>query len=241
VIGRRLKIITCEKRTPALDFCDDGRMDSYTERLSRRLNRNEDGFSLPELLIVMLIIGILLTLGIGAYLRAQRNAENTQVRDKVNTAYKTVLNCKTENDGFFGSYDDINGAYCLDSADPDGAVVNNNIQLNQIVPGSGETCWNENAETNTAAAQGMAESPAYDSTAGTGGDRLVNVGICTFADVDANGAATDVDADDSQYIRLSAHRNGKAYYFVEDTGGFAACQAPVGDNGKATEQLRCQS
>jgi prepilin-type N-terminal cleavage/methylation domain-containing protein len=236
-------------------------MDSYSHKLAKRLHKNEDGFSLPELLIVMLIIGILLTLGIGAYLRAQRNAENTQVRDKVSTAYKTVLNCKTENDGFFGKFeDDIIGDFCLGSR-----IVNNNIRLCQINgPGSGAdaacennvsggSCWDTRADGRDADGNAVAStegdlqsSPSYDSS----NDRIFNVGVCTFRRVasgaSANDGASNADAtsensSDSQYIRLSAHRNGKAYYFVEDPGGFAACQAPVNDDGEATQKLRCQA
>lgn len=233
-------------------------MDSYSDRLAQRLHsrsRDEAGFSLPELLIVMLIIGILLTLGIGAYLRAQRNAENTQVRDKVSTAYKTVLNCKTENDGFFGTFADITEAngYCLNSD-----IVNNNIKLCQIggpaddaCDGNTGACWDTRADGRnlsgdavTSTEGGLLPSPSYDS-AGT--SRIFNVGLCTFSDVgttaaddDGSSAAYENDPD-SQFIRLSAHRNGKAYYFVEDAGGFASCQAPVDADGVPTAKLRCQS
>ncbi len=234
-------------------------MDSYSQKLARRLHSNEDGFSLPELLIVMLIIGILLTLGIGAYLRAQRNAENTQVRDKVSTAYKTVLNCKTENDGFFGKYSDIIGSYCLGSD-----IVNNNIKLCEVGRAGGDgackdtstsrsrACWDTKADGRDATGAtvpsteaNLLASPAYDSSSA----RIFNVGLCTFKRV-GSGASTNEGASnadpasenstDSQYIRLSAHRNGKAYFFVEDPGGFAACSGPVDDNGLLTNAVRCQ-
>jgi prepilin-type N-terminal cleavage/methylation domain-containing protein len=235
-------------------------MNSYSHKLMNRLRHDEDGFSLPELLVVMLIIGILLTLGIGAYLRAQRNAENTQVRDKVSTAYKTVLNCKTENDGFFGKYSDITGDYCLGSK-----IVNNNIKLCQLGAGVGgdgpckdasttRSCWDTRADGKdvngdpvTGAGANtyddLLNSPAYDATSA----RIFNVGVCTFKRV-GTGASTNEgssngneNTEDSQFIRLSAHRNGKAYFFVEEPGGFAACSGPVDDNGHLTNKLRCQA
>lgn len=232
-----------------------------SENMRKQL-ANEDGFSLTELIIAMIVIGILLAVGIGAYLMTQRSAENTQNRDKIATTYKTVANCKTENDGFLGSFDDIKGEYCLNST-----TVNNNIQMCKIKAGGANinaddaficknaagsadtragTCWNENAVLTAAnkaaaatAAAGLAPAPKYAS-----GDRQFNVGLCTFS-AEASGVATGVNSTDSQFIRISAVRNKKIYYFVEDEGGFASCSAKesevVADAGIPVTGLRCQA
>jgi prepilin-type N-terminal cleavage/methylation domain-containing protein len=44
--------------------------------------KNEDGFSLAELMIVMIIIGVLLTLGIGSYLRVESAASGVRDHDR---------------------------------------------------------------------------------------------------------------------------------------------------------------
>lgn len=187
----------------------------------------EAGYTLVEILVALTIFAMLSTLAIAGYLRTQRTSDAAANRDRVSAAYHAIARCKSENDGFYASYADIKGAYCLRSLTVDG-----NTKLCQIsASGSGCAvvavsatvnvgCWNPNAATSKASAANLWASPTnkYDA----GDERYFKVGLCTYAmqDDGAGGVQAVADAADSQYVRVSAQKGEKIYFFVEEPSGF---------------------
>jgi type II secretory pathway pseudopilin PulG len=174
------------------------------------------------MIIAMLIVGMLATLAIGGYMRARGTAEATKNREQIAATYQAIARCKTENDGFYASYADLKGSYCLSSL-----TVKNNTKLCQLGSSAadgcnvtgGSRCWNENARSVQSFARALWASPAHSFTSGD--ERGYRVGLCTFSGL-SSGATTSAteNAADSQYIRVSATRNGHIYYFVEEPSGF---------------------
>ena len=84
------------------------RISSLVSRVQRRLD-GEEGFTLVELTIVMLIFGILLTIALPSYLSLQDRANKTAAKQNISQAMKAVI--AYSNDNYSGS-----------PADPDASV-----------------------------------------------------------------------------------------------------------------------
>jgi prepilin-type N-terminal cleavage/methylation domain-containing protein len=208
--GRAPSRVLAEAASHHAAVCDD---------LHTMHARNEAGFSLPEMIIAMLIVAMLATLGIGGYLRARDTSEATKSREQIQTTYKVIARCKTENDGFYASYVDLRGAYCLSSL-----TVGNDTELCQLgsghngCPSAGSVCWATGATSLSNVAQTLFSSPAHQFT--QDGERTYRVGLCTFSQLTGGSSAGSQNAADSSYIRVSARRGNKIYYFVEEPSGF---------------------
>jgi prepilin-type N-terminal cleavage/methylation domain-containing protein len=73
------------------------------ERIQRRL-ASEEGFTLVELMIVLLTLGILLTIAIPTFLSFKDNAAKSAAKQDVSTAIRAVQSYKADN--FPGSQND---------------------------------------------------------------------------------------------------------------------------------------
>jgi type IV pilus assembly protein PilA len=70
---------------------------------TRRRPADESGFTLVELLVVMVIIGILASVGIAAFLSQRTKAQDGQAKVYVVTASKALAVWQTEHDTFAGA------------------------------------------------------------------------------------------------------------------------------------------
>lgn len=65
--------------------------------------RADDGFSLVELLVAVLIIGILTAIGLATLLNQRAKAQDTNAKAAVTTAAKTLMTFGNDHDGFDGA------------------------------------------------------------------------------------------------------------------------------------------
>jgi prepilin-type N-terminal cleavage/methylation domain-containing protein len=208
----------------------------------RRLtSTSEDGFTLAELIVAMAIIGMLSLLGIGAYLHARSTADATSNRQRLDSAYHVISRCKSENDGFYASYADLKGSYCLSSLTVQGDTKLCNIGASGsdscAAPG-GSRCWDTAATSSASAAHALLASPSSDYTSGD--EHGHRVGLCTFNGLtgSATTAATE-NASDSQYVRVSLHRNGHIYYSVDEPNGLRSYVGKDSDNDGVVDSGSC--
>jgi type IV pilus assembly protein PilA len=69
--------------------------------LRRRLDRDEEGFTLIELMIVVLIIAILIAIAIPTFLGAQNRSRDRGAQSSLRNALTAAKTIATDNDGFF--------------------------------------------------------------------------------------------------------------------------------------------
>lgn len=73
--------------------------------IPRRRPRTEDGFSLIELLVVCLVIGILCAIAIPLFIGQQAKAQDAQAKEMVRSAETTAETIATEHDGSYAQVD----------------------------------------------------------------------------------------------------------------------------------------
>jgi prepilin-type N-terminal cleavage/methylation domain-containing protein len=64
--------------------------------------RREDGFTLVELLVVMIIIAILVSVGLAFHYGARDRASDATARSNIRTAVPAIEAYRAENDGYAG-------------------------------------------------------------------------------------------------------------------------------------------
>src|SRR5215203_2219453 len=70
-------------------------------KLRQRMSQDESGFTLVELLVVMLILGILAAIAIPAFLNQREKANDADAKADVNTAQQAMETYQTDNQGSY--------------------------------------------------------------------------------------------------------------------------------------------
>jgi prepilin-type N-terminal cleavage/methylation domain-containing protein len=85
------------RRNPDTNSVNRGRLIELAARLRRRLQGEESGFTLVELTIVLLILGILLTIAVPSYMSFKDKASKTAAKADVSTAQRAVISYGADN------------------------------------------------------------------------------------------------------------------------------------------------
>src|SRR3954454_20634301 len=83
-------------------------------KLRQRMSQDESGFTLVELLVVMLILGILAAIAIPAFLKQREKANDADAKADVNTAQQAMETYQTDHAGSYVGAD----AAALRTIDP---------------------------------------------------------------------------------------------------------------------------
>jgi prepilin-type N-terminal cleavage/methylation domain-containing protein len=94
--------------------------------------RDARGFTLIELMIVVVVVGILAAIGMANYMSMQNRARVTQVRSTMHTVQLTVEDFSSRNNGSYpanAASTTVEGAFTLTALMPGGALPTNPFTL----------------------------------------------------------------------------------------------------------------
>lgn len=86
-----------------------------------RMRERQDGFTLVELLVVIVILGILIAIAVPTFLSQQDKAKDSEIKQHLNTAYKVAKSSSVDRNGKFvvgTEFDAADLANAIESSEP---------------------------------------------------------------------------------------------------------------------------